>query len=336
MNEFEVIGRYFRSSTGALAKPNDAGINTGIDAMADSGIETGIGDDCALLRVPDGHRLAVSVDTLVADVHFPASAEPALIAQRALCVSLSDLAAMGAKPLWITLCLTLPEVDESWIGPFSCALHETAARYNCALVGGDTTRGPLALSVQVMGSVPIGKGLLRSGAGIGDQVYVTGTLGDGAAGLAAVQQHLQSSENDITYLKQRFFHPEPQFKAGAQLLSFASAAIDISDGLLADLGHICTASGVRAVVEIDQLPLSAALKRSVDVEQQRLWALSGGDDYQLCFTVPAAHIAAIEALIADSVLDAQRIGEICAGEGVVCRLQQQPFDIAHKGYNHFG
>lgn len=317
MNEFELINRYFKRSPQCRS------------------VALGVGDDCSLLEIPVGQQLAISVDTLVADVHFPANADPALIAQRALCVSLSDLAAMGAVPLWFTLCLTLPEISEPWIASFCEGLFETATRYNCELVGGDTTRGPLAMSVQVMGSVQPGKALVRGGANVGDLVYVTGTLGDGAAALALFNREIKLDSEADLYLRERYYHPVPRFEEANALAALASAVIDVSDGLVADLGHICSASHVGALVYVENLPVSAAVAGCASSRQQREWALAGGDDYQLCFSVSREHAADVETLIARG-LDARNIGEITRGEGVDCRLLGEPFIPRNKGYNHFG
>jgi thiamine-phosphate kinase len=317
MNEFELINRYFKRS-----------------AMSNT-IALGVGDDCSLLNVPSGRQLAVSVDTLVADVHFPADGDPQAIAERALCVSLSDLAAMGASPLWFTLCLTLPQADERWVAPFSEGLLRVAGHYGCELVGGDTTKGPLAISVQVMGSVEPGKAFVRSGAQPDDLIYVTGTLGDGAAALAAFNRKIKPNSDAFHYLTQRYYHPIPRFNEAGRLAPHVSAAIDVSDGLMADLGHICAASGVGAEVYVENLPVSEAVENFSSNRQQREWALSGGDDYQLCFTVPREHVPAVEVLIGGG-LKACNIGKITRGNRVACLLLGEPFTLASKGYNHFG
>lgn len=317
VGEFVLIQRYFDRS-----------------AHAD-GVVLGIGDDCALLSVPAGQQLAVSMDTLVADVHFPAGADPELIAERALRVNLSDLAAMGATPLWFTLGLTLPSSDADWLESFSRGLFAAANEFNCTLVGGDTTRGPLSLTLQVHGSVDANLALRRSGASVGDLVCVTGSLGDGAAALALIQDSLWAGEDARAYLLDRFYRPRPQLAEGQLLLGLASAALDISDGLVADLGHICQCSGVGAVIDIDRLPLSSALKANVEHDRAASWALAGGDDYQLCFTVPQAKLAALQSLIESNQLQASVIGEVVEGSGVVCRANGVEVNIATTGYNHF-
>ncbi len=326
MHEFELIQRYFSR------------------APHGEGVMLGVGDDAALLQVPPGQTLAVSVDTLVAGVHFPADAPAQEIAQRALRVNLSDLAAMGAKPAWFTLALTLPEVNEPWLADFSRGLYAAADEFSCALVGGDTTAGPLSVTVQVMGFVSAERALRRSGAGVGDTVFVTHCLGDGAAGLAVVEgKMLQGAtaldENHKAYLRQRFYRPQPRVREGQLLAGLASAAQDISDGLLADLGHICNASGVGAELELTSLPLSPALQALNDSSQVLPWALSGGDDYELCFTLPAARLAQLNKMITGGLLQATAIGKIVAGSGVRCLSSGQPvtFDARKytDGYRHF-
>jgi thiamine-monophosphate kinase len=253
----------------------------------------GVGDDCALLAVPAASEFAISVDTQVAGVHFHADAAPALIASRVLRCAASDLAAIGAIPLGFTLALTLPKMDESWLSAFARSLAETADILQCPLIGGDTTRGPLCITVQVHGAVPAGQALRRSGAQAGDDVWVSGTLGDGAAALALLEKRLLLNNNDSifketeTYLLQRFYQPMVDIALGVQLRGLASACIDVSDGLLADLAHIALASNVAAHIFQSTLPISLLWRDAVTQEQAQQWALTGGDDYRLCFTAPA-------------------------------------------------
>jgi thiamine-monophosphate kinase len=303
-SEFDVIYRYFSA----------LGSGTQVDL--------GVGDDCALLRLAADERLAVSVDTLVADVHFPAESFPEDIAYRAVAVAASDLAAMGASSLGMTLALTLPEADELWLHAFSQGVAQASADFGLPLIGGDTTRGPLTISVQVMGAVPLAQALCRHGAQAGDVVWVSGPLGDGAAALAMLQGQWQPEPVYAEYLDARFFRPQPQLALGRQLLSHASAAIDVSDGLLADLDHIAQASGVGIQIDPQLLPLSPALSSYPDRDQALLWALTGGDDYQLCFTQPAS-LAAPETCA--------RIGTVVVGEGVECGLAIDK----SAGYQHF-
>ncbi|GAB3272894.1 thiamine-phosphate kinase [Parahaliea aestuarii] len=302
-SEFELIYRYFAS------------LGRG------PGVRLGVGDDCALLRVPAGEDLATSMDTLVAGVHFPADAFPEDIGFRAVAVAASDLAAVGAQQLGMTLALTLPEADELWLKAFSEGVAAAVSAFDLPLVGGDMTRGPLAITVQVLGSVPEGRALLRSGAQVGDQLCVSGTLGDAAAALLVLEGLWTGSGESADYLEQRYYRPSARLGLGRLLRDGASAAIDISDGLLADAGHIAAASGVRLQIDPQQIPLSSALKSHPDREQALQWALTGGDDYELCFTLPAA--APVPPLCT-------RIGEVTAGEGVDCGL-----DLVQAGYRHF-
>ena len=260
----------------------------------------GIGDDAAIVSVPSGYDMVIAVDTLVAGVHFPKQTPPFDIGYKALAVNLSDLAAMGAQASSFTLALTLSETEQNqnWLENFSAGLFELANKNNIELIGGDTTYGPLTISIQAHGLIPINKAMLRSGAKPGDLVFVTGNLGDAALGLQCVQKPLNTSENssfeslnkltaeEKDYCISRLNQPQPRALAGLQLREIATSCIDISDGLLADLGHICEASKCRAVVHENYLPLSSAFKKyhSIDTEATLL-AATGGDDYELCFTV---------------------------------------------------
>ena len=307
-----------------------------------SGIALGVGDDAALLNVPSGEQLVVTVDTLVAGVHFPADASSADIAHRSLRVNLSDIAAMGAEPRWFTLALTLPEARPSWLQSFAKALAEDAVAFNCALVGGDTTAGPLTITIQMMGTVPKGEGLTRSGASAGDSIYVTGSLGEGAAALSLFdttldnQGHSVVVEHERNRLLQRFYRPTPRLTEGLKLRGLASAALDISDGLLADLGHITASSGVGAEVKLEALPIAPWLQLLAEKSIVNRWALSGGDDYELCFTVPKANQDRVERLIAKGELSASCIGQITEQKGVRCIDEHG--DLVHvpnSGYQHF-
>lgn len=299
------------------------------------GVLLGIGDDCALLQIPEGKQLAVSVDTLVAGVHFPTDADAELIAERALRTNLSDLAAMGADPLWFTLALTLPGADEEWLRSFSRGLFACAREYHIALIGGDTTSGPLSITIQVMGAVAPGTAMRRDGANIGDFVLVTHNLGDGAAALAVIQNRVSCDESSANYLRERFYRPTPRLAEAVLIREFATAALDISDGLVADLQHICDASDVGAVIDVENLPLSPALHALNNQAQALEWALSGGDDYELCFTVAPEKLADIAMLIAQGKLNATVIGEIIPGSKVICEYEGEPFELATTGYQHF-
>ncbi|MFC3116406.1 thiamine-phosphate kinase [Cellvibrio fontiphilus] len=305
-----------------------------------AGVVLGIGDDCALLQIPAGQQLAVSVDTLVAGVHFPKDADPELIAERALRTNLSDLAAMGADPLWFTLALTMPQADEDWLRGFSRGLFRCAREYGIALVGGDTTSGPLAITIQVMGACQPQHSLRRDGANVGDFVLVTHFVGDGAAALAAIQQEYSFADEHRAYLHDRFYRPVPRLQESQFIRELASSALDISDGLAADLQHICTASDVGAVIYVEDLPLSPAVQSLLEqssANQQQIyqWALSGGDDYELCFTLAPEKMPELAMLIAQGKLSATVVGEITAGNAVSCELNGELFALPKRGYQHF-
>ena len=300
-------------------------------------VETGIGDDCALLNVPDKQTLAISTDTLVAGNHFLADIDPADLAYKALAVNLSDLAAMGADPAWLTLAITLPDVDESWLEAFSDSLFDLLNYYDMQLIGGDTTRGPLSMTLGIHGYVPVGRALKRSGAKPGDWIYVTGTPGDSAAGLALLQKRLQIEDAaDNAYLRTRHLRPTPRILHGQALRDLASAAIDLSDGLISDLGHIVKASGCGARIDVDALPYSDAVLRHVDPEQALRWALSGGEDYELCFTVPELNRGALDVAIGQLGVPFTCIGQMSAEvESVSFIRDGEPVTFDWKGYDHF-
>jgi thiamine-monophosphate kinase len=304
-------------------------------AQSRDDVRLGIGDDAAVLAVPSGQELAVAIDTMVEGVHFPRGTAPADIGWKALAVNLSDLAAMGATPGWALLALTLPNADEAFIDGVADGFAQLAQSYRLALVGGDTTRGALTLSVAVHGFVPPGKALTRAGAQVGDAVLVTGTLGDAAAGLRLLQQS-HHSDTQLSYLITRLNRPTPRVAAGLALRERASACIDVSDGLLADLGHVCAASGVGAEIEAALLPRSSALLDRFDDVSSRDFALSGGDDYELCFTVPPQRVASVQADLARLGCGATRIGRIVEGQGVKVRdAHGQWLEPARQGWDHF-
>ncbi len=317
--EFSLIDRYFAAQ-----------------AHRRDDVALGIGDDAAVVDVPAGESLVVAVDTLVAGVHFPPDTAPADIGHKALAVNLSDLAAMGADPRWATLALTLPRADEGWVAGFADGFFALAERFQVELIGGDTTRGPLTVSVQIMGTVPAGQALRRAGTRPGDRIFVTGTLG--AAGVAL--RHLQAGgAADVEpwpALLARLRRPEPRVAAGVALRGLASAAIDISDGLAADLGHVLTAGAVGATVWVDRLPRATAFRQVVAAGSPD-WhglPLAAGDDYELCFTVPAAHVAAVAARL--DGLAVTEIGVIEAQPGLRCvRDDGRAFRLEREGYVHF-
>lgn len=275
MDEFELIRRYF------TAQP-----------VSRADVVLGVGDDAALLTVPAGHELVVTTDSLLPGVHFPAGLDAGAVGHRALAANLSDLAAMGAEPAWALLALTLPEADTTWLEGFSRGFFDVAKRYGVALVGGNIARGPLNITITAQGFVPHGQALTRKGAQVGDLIYVTGRPGDAAAGLKL----LQSGNQDFSHpCVKRFAYPEPRIAAGEALRGIASAAIDVSDGLLADLGHLLEVHRHGAKLALDRLPLSPDLLELHGREEAWKLALTGGDDYELCFTTHAHQAAAAEA-----------------------------------------
>jgi thiamine-monophosphate kinase len=322
-------------------------------------VKFGIGDDAAVLAVPVGQELAVAIDTLVEGVHFPRGTAAADIGWKALAVNLSDLAAMGASPAWALLALTLPEPDQAFVEGLAEGFAQLATPHRLALVGGDTTRGPLSLSVAVHGFVAPGKALMRSGAKVGDAVLVTGTLGDAAAGLHA----LSHSSNDASHTQRRaatsksrgagipaddywntardfliarLNRPTPQLAGGLALRDLAHACIDVSDGLVADLGHICAASAVGAEIEAPLLPLSPALMAIYDDASALQFALTGGDDYELCFTVPMNRLADVQSDLSRLGCGVTRIGRIVEGCDVKVRgVDGQWLETGQAGWNHF-
>jgi len=312
-------------------------------AVAREDVRLGIGDDAALLAVPAGQILAVSTDSLVAGVHFPLSTRAFDIGWKSLAVNLSDLAAMGATPAWATLALILPDADAQWVGQFAYGFAALAGEFKLALVGGDTTQGPLSITVTVHGFVPDGAALLRSSARIGDGVYVTGTLGDAAAGLRCIDQDKNisapprsASPAACATLIERLDRPTPRVAQGLALRGRASACIDISDGLVADLGHICAASGVGAEVDVESLPASSALFGLFDASTRHALQLSGGDDYELCFTAGDPEASSLLGDLARSGCGATRIGRIVAGRGVTTRdASGNPVVVMQPGWEHF-
>ena len=302
-------------------------------------VRVGIGDDAAVLAMPAGQELVVAIDTLVAGVHFPHGTAAVDIGWKALAVNLSDLAAMGASPAWALLAMTLPDADSVFVEAFAEGFSQLAKPHRLALVGGDTTRGPLTVSVAVHGFAPPGQALRRDGARVGDAVMVTGTLGDAAAGLHALQQPLKADDPRAglrDFLIERLNRPTPRLAAGTALRQRATACIDISDGLLADLGHVCAASGVGAEIEAARLPRSSALLDLHEDASALHFALHGGDDYELCFTVPASQVADVQSDLSRLGCGVTRIGRIVEGEGVgVIGHDGARLELEQRGWEHF-
>ncbi len=318
MTEFELIEQVFAPL--GRARPD---------------VALGIGDDAALLRPPAGELLVACVDTLVAGVHFPPEMRAVDIGYRAAAVNLSDLAAMGAQPRWATLGLTLPAVRPVWLRQFAQGLRMALAPHEVALVGGDTTRGPLTISLQLLGSVPDGLALTRGGSRVGDAVFVSGTLGDSAAGLSLFGT-AALARSPAAWLTGRFRRPTPRLALGRALRGHASACIDVSDGLLADAGHLAERSAVQLRLWADALPRSTALLGLFDPDTALRWAATGGDDYELCFTVPPTSVAVIEGLQSRLSCRLTQIGEVRAGAGVVlCGPDGSQCHWPNSGYRHF-
>ncbi len=320
--EFELIDRYF-------ARPRRGG-------AGGRGVVLGIGDDAALLELPPACDLVAAVDTIVAGRHFPPGTSPHAIGHRALAVNLSDLAAMGATPAWATLALTLPAAEDAWLSGFAAGLLDLADAHGVTLVGGDTTGGPLTISVQLLGHVPHGTALRRSGGRPGDLLAVTGTLGDSGAGLALATGRLQAPAGEhTTELLHRFEYPAARVAFGRGARGIASAAMDLSDGLTGDLPKLAAASGAAAHVEVARLPLSAALRDVASAQQARDWALAAGDDYELLLAVAPARWDELAALAAASALRLTAIGELRAGSGVAWTLHGAPYAAPAEGFDHF-
>lgn len=332
LDEFGLIRRYF----------------TRADRQLPAGVRLGIGDDAALLDLPPGESLVVTTDTLVAGRHFPHDALPFDIGWKALAVNLSDLAAMAATPVGVTLAITLPAADEAWLAAFAEGFFALADAHGVPLIGGDTTRGPLSITVTALGSVPLRQALCRDGAESGDLIYVSGTLGDGGLGLALAQGRL----HDIhlpplhqAHALARLHRPTPRLALGLALRGIASAAMDVSDGLVQDLGHLLKASGraesLGATLTLEQLPLSPAMQylsgEGEALQQQVLdWALAAGDDYELLFTVPVARREQVEALGRELELMLTQVGVVSASAGLCLAFRSEPYRGAGlAGYRHF-
>ena len=321
LGEFELIDRYFRplASCGSGAAGQ---------------VILGIGDDGAVLQPPAGQQLVLVLDTLVSGRHFLAEADPHSIAHRALAVNLSDLAAMGAQPAWALLGLSLPAAEHEFLERLAEGWRELATEHGVALVGGDTTRGPLCLTVQLTGFVPAGSALRRSGGSPGDLLYVSGSVGDAAAGLAILQARLYSERANAERLVHRLEYPTPRVALGRALRGVASACIDVSDGLAADAARLAVASGCGLEIDLDALPLSAALLATAGAEQARGFALEGGDDYELLFAVAPDRAADLTAAVAGKG-DVTCIGRLDAAPGLRLRSAGATRSAEPLGFDHF-
>ena len=323
MGEFDLIARYFTRPVRHAA--------------------LGVGDDCALLAPRPGMQLAISSDMLVEGRHFFADVDPEALGHKALAVNLSDLAACGAKPLAFTLALALPRADEAWLAGFSKGLLALADAHGCELVGGDTTQGPLNICITVFGEVPAGQALLRSGAQAGDDIYVSGTLGDARLALEALLGHIHLPNDLLAQARLRLERPMPRVALGLALRGIASSAMDVSDGLLGDFGHILKASGVGASIRTDEtikliaagaFPSSARGQFDPNILQQ--CTLAGGDDYELLFTAPPQHRAAVAEAATQSQTPVTRIGQVEAAPGLrLVDAQGMPVENRFASFDHF-
>ena len=314
-HEFDIIDRYFKRLQ-----------------VESSAVVLGSGDDCAVLAVPAGEELCVSTDTLIEGVHFPENAAPGLVISRTMAANLSDLAAMGARPLSFVLAMTLPDADDDWLEACSTALANEMARYDIPLVGGNLARGSLSLTATVLGTVPEGTAITRLGATPGDEIHVTGSLGDAARGL----ELLRAGEKSDNYLVARYCAPTPRLEAGMALRGIATAMIDVSDGLMSEVGHLCQARGLGAEIMSDALPISGELMAAADEENATRLALFSGDDYELCFTAPAESSGEIAALAESLKLPISRVGIIVDEPGITVRRPDgTSLPYGDMGYRHF-
>ncbi|AHG73838.1 Thiamine-monophosphate kinase [Mannheimia sp. USDA-ARS-USMARC-1261] len=324
MGEFDIIERYFNAS----------------QRPARRDVVLAIGDDCAVTSLKPNQQLAITTDTLVCGAHFLPTISPADLAYKSVAVNLSDLASMGAEPAWISLALTLPEIDHDWLAEFSEYFFDILDHYNVDLIGGDTTKGHLSLTITAQGIVPQDKGLFRHNAKVGDWIYVSGTLGDSAAGLQLLLNRKTddiSWNKDESYLIQRHLRPTPRVLLGLTIATIANAAIDISDGLLSDLGHILKRSNCGAVLNLDDLPLSESLLNCYSKEDAEHFALSGGEDYELCFTVHNDNKHKLEKALANIGVSYTCIGQIrSAKEGLTVLRNNEIVTLpTQRGFDHF-
>jgi len=319
MDEFELIDRYFRPL-----------------GMGAPGVVLGIGDDAAILDPPRGEQLVVTTDTQVESVHFPAGANAGDVGHRSCATALSDIAAMGAVARWASLALTIPRGDTTWLEHFARGSADALRRSGAVLVGGDTTAGPLVITWHIIGLVPSGRALRRDGARVGDAVYVSGTLGAAAAALELLATESEDKSAFQQELLERYWYPRPRFDLVQKLRSIASSCIDISDGLVADLTHIARSSQCGAVVEFAKIPISNALLESTGPEDARRMAATGGDDYELCFTVPPECEAELQKIVVELEFSVTRVGRMVAGSDVrVLEDSGATIDLKSRGYRHF-
>ncbi len=317
-SEFDLIQRYFTRQAHSVV--------------------LGIGDDCALVRPPEGMGMAITTDMLCEGTHFFPDVDPASLGHKTLAVNLSDIAAMGADPRWATLAVALPRVDEAWLAQFTEGFFALAERFGVELIGGDTTRGPLTLSLTMMGTYPLGYALRRDGASVGDDLWVSGETGGAALAVAHRRGRIQLPEPALAYCAHRLDWPEPRIGLGRALRTIATSAIDVSDGLVADVGHLCERSKVDARINVDLLPVAASVQASgIDPTSIRTAMLAGGDDYELAFTAPAAARRDVLALAAKLGLSLTPVGRVVAGSGSVQVSDSQgvAIPLTAGGFDHF-
>lgn len=319
MGEFDLIKRYFSRKS------------------LQNEVILSVGDDCAITSIPSGYQLAITTDTLVEGTHFLPSISPADLAYKSVAVNLSDLAAMGATPTWMSLALTLPEIKEAWLAEFSQSLFAILDRYGVSLIGGDTTKGPLSITLTAQGFLPKNQGLFRHQAKVGDWIFVSGFLGDSAAGLDLLLQNRKIENESDRYFIQRHLHPTPRVELGLALRSFSCCALDISDGLLADLEHILERSQVGAEIYLENLPLSHHLCTQYEQTQAEKFALTGGEDYELCFTVSEEKREEMEQVLRSQGIKVTRIGQILpATSGLNLLKNGKKMALpTHIGFDHF-
>ena len=317
-SEFEIIEHFFKNATGS-----------------NSTVICGIGDDAAIVSSPAGHHLAISTDTLVSGVHFFSDTDSFDVGYKSLAVNVSDMAAMAADPLWVTLSLTLPDSNRGWIERFTAGFLELATKFNINLIGGDLSQGPLSVTVQIIGTVPNGTALTRSGAKPGDGIYVTDCLGKAALALAILEEEIKQFAKIPEPCLARLHRPVPRIETGIAIRNIASAAIDISDGLISDLQHILNSSSVGAEIELARIPVCP---ESNDLLDEMKWkiCLGSGDDYELCFTMPDAYADAITDIEQKSKCSVTRIGTITEGKKLIwLSVDGKPCTVSHTGYRHF-
>ncbi|MBK4738134.1 thiamine-phosphate kinase [Noviherbaspirillum pedocola] len=318
LSEFTLISRYFE-------RP----------ARPDGRVVLGVGDDCALVQTTPGMQTAISTDMLVEGRHFFPGADPHLLGHKCLAVNLSDLAAMGATPIGFTLALALPSVEESWLAAFSAGMFALADTYGCELIGGDTTKGPLTISITVFGEVPAGQALRRDAALPGDDIWISGTLGDARLALAAYRKELSLSSEALDAVAMRMHAPSPRLALGTALRGIAHAAIDISDGLVGDLGHILKRSGVGARLDVDALPLGSTLQGQAQ-PLRRAFALAGGDDYELCFTASEQHRDVVLEAAQRAAIPVTRVGSIVVEPGLkLIDAGGTIIELSLRSFDHF-